>query len=227
MATETSDYASVHGTLPTPHGKVNFPEVFEPAARKAGDQPKYSLMLVFKKDEIMNTAEFKAMTAALNGAAAEMFKVDSYCSKFKGKSLNTPFKTSAHYDFLKEDEVGIRFNSKFKPEILDHDGVTYLETDKEFYSGCIARVSYDATAYDVEGNRGVKFQLCNVQKTGAGTRWVGSRKKATDEFGAVDCEPGTFGGDVEVDPNPADENLPEKPETDKASDWDDKDDIPF
>lgn len=226
MATETSDYASVHGTKPTPSGKVNFPEVFEPTARK-GDQPKYSLMLVFKKDEIMNTDTFKEMTRCLNEAAVEMFSVEGYRSKFKGKSLNTPFKTSAHYDFLKEDEVGIRFNSKFKPEILDHDGKTYLETDKEFYSGCIARVTYDATAYDVEGNRGVKFQLCNVQKTGAGTRWVGSRKSATDEFGAVECEPGTFGGDVEVDSAPADEKLPEQPKTEK-SDWgDNDDDIPF
>lgn len=226
MATETSDYASVHGNQPTPQGKVNFPEVFEPTARKgSGDTPKYSLMLVFKKDDLIKTPEFTEMIRCIDAAAKEQFSVDGYRSKYKGKALNTPFKTSEHYDFLGEDEVGIRFNSKFKPEILDHDGVTYLESDKEFYSGCLARVSYDATAYDVEGNRGVKFQLCNVQKVGAGKRWVGSRKKATDEFGAVECEPGAFGGDVDTE---REDETPEtsKPETSKKDDWND-DDVPF
>ena len=170
-------------------------------------------MLVCKKDEIMKTDEFKEMTRCLDEAVVDMFKVQGYRSKFKGNALRSPFKTSVHYDFLAEDEVGIRFNSKFKPEILDHDGKTYLETDKEFYSGCIARVTYDAVAYDVEGNRGVKFQLCHVQKTGAGKRWVGSRKKATDEFGAVECEPGAFGGDVDGD------REDEPQETEQTKDW--------
>ena len=171
-------------------------------------------MLVFKKDDIMQTNEFKEMVRRLDEVAANMFKVAGYRSTFKGNPLNSPFKTSEHYDFLGEDEVGIRFNTKFKPEVLDFDAKTYLETDKEFYSGCIARVTYDATAYDVEGNRGVKFQLCGVQKTGVGERWVGSRKRAIDEFEAVECEPSSFGGEVDDDADWDDEPQSEKTETD-------------
>ena len=205
MAIETAEYVSVHGQLSTPSGKVIFPEVFVPVPRKGSDKLRYSLMLIYVKDDIMQTDEFKEMIRCLDEAAKEMFKVAGYRSTFKGKPLNSPFKTSEHYDFIGEDEVGIRFNTKFKPDILDPDGQTYLETDKDFYSGCIARVTYDTTAYDVEGNRGVKFQLCNVQKTGVGERWVGSRKRATEEFGAVECEPGSFGSEVDDDVDWGDE----------------------
>jgi len=141
MATETVKYVSIHGDLVTPSGKVNFPEVFEPKVRQGGKTPKYSLMLVYEKDDIMQTDEFKEMIRRLDEMAKKMFKVAGYRSTFKGKPLNSPFKTSEHYDFLDEGQVGIRFNTKFKPEVLDPDGKTYLETDKDFYSGCIASLS--------------------------------------------------------------------------------------
>lgn len=180
---KNSDYVAITGKGPTPSGKVNFPYVFE-----QDDKGKYSLMLVFQKDQT-STPEFQGMLNALNQAASERFEgVSSYKDKYKGKELNSPFKTSDHYDFLEEGEVAIRLKSKFRPQIVDADGQTYLNDDDSFYSGCLARATYTATAYDMEGNRGVSFQLNNLQKTGVGTRFAGSRKAAADEFGAVETD---------------------------------------
>lgn len=179
---KSANYVAIQGKSPTPSGKVNFPSVFE-----QDDKGKFSLMLVFKKDQT-DSAEFKGMVAALNEAAQERFEVESYKDKFKGKELNSPWKTSDHYDFLEEDEIAVRLKSKFKPQIVDADGQTYLTDDEGFYSGCIARATYVATAYDQDGNRGVSFQLNNLQKTGVGKRFAGSRKAAADEFGAVETD---------------------------------------
>jgi hypothetical protein len=180
---KNSDYVAITGKKPTPSGKVNFPYVFE-----QDDKGKFSLMIVFKKEQA-ESPEFKAMIEALNEAASTRFEgVTSYKDSFKGKALNNPFKTSEHYDFLEDDEVAIRLKSKFKPQIVDADGQTYLTDDDGFYSGCIARATYVATAYDQEGNRGVSFQLNNLQKTGMGKRFAGARKAAADEFDAVETD---------------------------------------
>jgi len=173
-------YVAIPGNGPTPSGKVNFNCVFE-----VDDKGKYSLMLVFKKSQSDEPA-FKNMVAALNEAAREEFDVpNGYRDPVKGNALKNPFKTSDHYDYIGEDEVAVRLKSKFKPQVLDADGETYLEDDTDFYSGCLARATYSATAYDVDGNRGVQLQLNNLQKTGAGKRFS-NRKKAHEEFGAVE-----------------------------------------
>ena len=178
-----SDYVAVTGKRPTPMGAVNFPSVFEP-----DDRGKYSLMLVFKKKQV-DTPEFKALVEAMDEVASERWDgVKSYKDTVKGVQLRSPFKTSENYDFIQDDEVAIRMKSKFKPQIVDADGQTYLTDDEAFYSGCIARATYTVMAYDQDGNRGVSIQLNNLQKTGVGTRYMGSRKAAADEFSAVETD---------------------------------------
>jgi len=198
MANATNDFVAIPGTVPTPFGRVLFNQCFE-----VDDKGKFSLMLAFKKDDI-NSPEFKAMKDCLNQAAAEKFGCKTYKGpyvvtkgdKTKEHDLNSPFKTSDDYDFLEDDEVGVRLKSKYKPQIVDADGETYLESDVDFYSGCIARAMYTATAYDVDANRGTQFQLESLQKVGVGKRFVGQRKPAAASYGAVAQDP-----DVQDMPN--------------------------
>lgn len=187
MSTETQKPKSIPGECATPRGRVAFAKgAFEP--KIINGEPKYGYLLVFNREKVKDDPAWQAIKDILNRAAAERFEVEGYRSKVKGKPLDTPFFTHEHYEFIGEDEVAIRLNTKYKPEVVDADGETYLEDESEFYSGCIARATYAATAYDVEGSRGVKLQLNNTQKVGAGKRYKGSRKKASEEFDAVEPE---------------------------------------
>jgi hypothetical protein len=55
----------------------------------------------------------------------------------------------------------------------------------EVYSGCYARVSINAFAYNTNGNRGISFGLNHVQKTRDGD-FLGGRTRAEDDFEALE-----------------------------------------
>ena len=57
----------------------------------------------------------------------------------------------------------------------------------ELYSGCYGRVSIMPAAYNVDGNKGIKFYLNNVQKLAEGEPLGGAgASNASDDFTAVE-----------------------------------------
>jgi hypothetical protein len=70
--------------------------------------------------------------------------------------------------------------SKLRPGIVDLNRNEIIDQDG-IKSGDYARVSMNAYAYDVNGNRGVSFGLGNVQLVAEGEA-LSSRTRAEDDF---------------------------------------------
>lgn len=79
-----------------------------------------------------------------------------------------------------EGHMYMAINSKTRPGIVDEDVNPILDST-QVYSGCYARVSMNAFAYNTQGNKGVSFGLNHVQKMGDGD-YLGGRSKAEDDF---------------------------------------------
>ena len=75
-------------------------------------------------------------------------------------------------------------SSSTRPGIVDRNVQPILDST-EVYSGCYARVSINAFAYNAKGNQGVSFGLNHVQKTRDGD-FLGGRSRAEDDFEALE-----------------------------------------
>ena len=160
----------------TPEFRCSFANVFEPKAFP-GQEPKYSIVMLF--DKTTDLSELKALAKA---AGDEKWPDPAK----RPTGLRNPFRDG---DVDKPDmdgyqgKVFISANSKMKPGVVDQKCVPIISTE-EFYSGCYARATVVAYAYDKAGNRGVGFGLQNIQKTRDGDPFSG-RARAEDEFDVV------------------------------------------
>ena len=77
-------------------------------------------------------------------------------------------------------------SNKTRPGVVDQQVQPVLDAT-EVYSGCYARVSINAFAYNTQGNRGISFGLNHVQKVCDGD-FLGGRSRAEDDFDAFEDE---------------------------------------
>jgi hypothetical protein len=135
------------------------------------DKPKYSLVMLFDK-----AADISALKRIASAAKA---------AKWGDKppaGLRSPFRDGDEKEGL-AGYAGMTFvkaSTKFKPDLVDKDRQPIIGED-EFYAGCWARCSLTAYAYDFQGNKGVAFNLHNVQKLQDDDPFVG-KLSAEDEF---------------------------------------------
>jgi hypothetical protein len=184
-------------SLYSPEGVACFVNVFTPRARKdakgnvKGD-PKYSLLLVFDRK-----TDKEELEEEVERVAVEKFGSKARDMLAKGK-LHNPLRDASDYEqhgepFTKKGAMMAAFKSSDAPGVVDENGDPI--TKKEFYSGCIARVTYRAYAYDNE-SKGVALALVNVQKLEDGTRLSGN-PSAEDEFGGKRKNKGDDDDDIE------------------------------
>lgn len=173
-------------SLKTPEGTACFANVFEARARKdakgnpKGD-PKFSILLVFDRG-----TDLTEMEEAIEAAAVEKFGSKAPAMLANGK-LHNPLREASDYDehgkpFTNKGAMMAAFKSTDQPGVVDEDAEP-LMSKTEFYSGCLARVSYRVYAYDNE-SKGVGLALINVQKLGDGERLSGN-PSAEDDFAAA------------------------------------------
>ena len=181
-------------TLKSPEGIAMYCNVFKARARKGknGEQqgaPKFSLLLVFDKK-----ADLSELEEAVLNTAVEKFGSKAKKMLETGK-IRSPIRDADEYvDEEKEDEENFPFNlpkakmirfakneDQGAPGVVDADADPIMDKS-EFYSGCRARVSCRAYAYDNNGNKGVSLALINVQKIDDGDRLGGSDPSAEDDF---------------------------------------------
>lgn len=168
----------------TPKFRASFANVFRPGkSMEEGKPGKYSLTMLFEPG---------ADLSKLKAAAAQAVK-DKWGDK-PPKMLRSPFRDQGEKEFDGYVEGGIYINatSDKKPGLVDAQ-LNDIIDETDFYSGCYARATVRAFAYDKAGNKGVAFGLQNVQKLADGESLGGGRAKASDEFEAV-AESGTAGG---------------------------------
>lgn len=164
--------------------RLSYVHLFEPYSNNADQEPKYSCVILIPKSDKVT---LKKLQSAID-AAAEAGKN----SKFGGK-IPANLKTTLHDgdeegDLERNPEYEGHYfmsvNSKTRPGIVDKDVNPILDST-EVYSGCYARVSINAFAYNTQGNRGVSFGLNHVQKIADGD-YLGGRSKAEDDFDAIE-----------------------------------------
>lgn len=181
-------------TLKSPVGIAMYCNVFKARARKGENgetkgAPKFSLLLVFDKK-----ADLSEMEEAVEAAAVEKFGSKAKKMLETGKIRNPIRDAEDYVDEDKTDEENHPFNlprakmvrfakneDQGQPGVVDADADPIMDKS-EFYSGCKARVSCRAYAYDQNGNKGVSFALINVQKIEDGERLGGSDPSAEDDF---------------------------------------------
>lgn len=83
-----------------------------------------------------------------------------------------------------EGHFYMAMSSKQRPGVVDQDLNAVLDPTK-VYSGCYARVSINAFAYNSNGKKGVSFGLNNVQFLEDGEP-LGGRTRAEDDFADAD-----------------------------------------
>lgn len=163
----------------TPVFRVSFPNVFVAKAIKEGDEPKYSIAMLFDA-EAQASPEYQEMKQAVMKAKKQKF------GDGKIAGLRSPFRDGAEKKQFEGYEEGITFvsaNSKQKPGIVDGSRVDIINPE-EFYAGCYARCTLLAYGYDRMGNKGVTFLLSNIQKVRDGEQ-ISGKSKASDDFDAI------------------------------------------
>lgn len=162
-------------------GKVRFCycNVFEPRAMNEGDEPKYSVCLLIKKDDEKTLAKINnAIEAAKNAYKAKLAdrsgKVPS--------NIKTPLRDG---DIDRPDDPAfeghyfINASSNRKPGLVDVDLNAILEKS-DFYSGCYGRASLNFYGYNVPGSKGIAAGLNNLQKTSDGEPLSGGASAEAD-----------------------------------------------
>ena len=174
MANDKPDFIKVM----TPPFRVSFPNVFRAKAIKEGDEPKFSISMLF--DDGTDLTEMKK-------AAKEAIKAKWGDKPPKG--LRSPFRKGeekAQFEGYEEGIIFVSANSKNKPGLVNRKNEDII-SEEEFYAGCYARATLLAFAYDTMGNKGVTFLLNNIQKLKEGDPLSG-KTKASDDFDAFEDE---------------------------------------
>ena len=170
----------------SPIGRIAYPFIASPRARKDTDKPRYSVCLVFPEG-----TDFTEIRALCRAAAEKKFPQGI------PKGIKSPLRsgeerrrddgtlpegflaTDIYIDFWRYAEQG-------EVECLGPDKNTILASD--IYSGCFGRVLCNASAYSVDGNKGVSLHLEAFQFAKDGERVGGD--------GPVDAKAGF--GDLPV-----------------------------
>lgn len=161
--------------------RVSFASVFKPKAMKNGD-PKYTMTLLFPKA----TTDISALKAALKFAAEE-----KWTAKLPG-GLKVGIRDGDEVDAMGNRAIihdgfqgcwFVNTTSKDKPGLVDQAMQPIIDP-AQFYSGCYARATIRAFAYDNPESKGVAFGLNNIQKIRDGEPFS-VRTKAEDDFTAL------------------------------------------
>lgn len=166
----------------TPKFRVSFPSVFKARADFEGQEPKFSIVMLFDK-----ATDISALKQLAQSVVLEKWGPDK--AKWP-QNLRSPFRDGDVEGNGKDGYTGVIFvraSSKTRPGLVDQEKVQILE-ESDFYGGCYARATINAFAYDKAGNKGVAFGLQNIQKLADGEPFSG-RTKAEDDFDAVSEAP--------------------------------------
>ena len=171
----------------TPKFRVSFPNVFHPKAVQEGQEPKYSIAMLFDND-----ADLSEMKRAAKKALVAKW------GKNPPKNLRSPFRNGEEkkqFEGYDENVTFVTASSKQKPGLVDQNLKDIIDQE-EFYAGCYARATLLAFPYDTMGNKGISFLLSNIQKLEEGEQ-ISGKTKAADDFDAIASEDNDFeiGGD--------------------------------
>ena len=171
--------------------RSSFPHVFEAHTGFEGQEPKFSIVMLFDNKTDLGKAPVGkdgkpasvSMKQAVFNAATEKWGPKEKWPK----NLRLPFRDGNEKEDLNgyANTIFVTATSKQRPGVINQKMKPIVKEDESFYAGCYARATLIAFAYDKAGNRGVSFSLQNLQKTRDGEQFSG-RRAAEDEFEEID-----------------------------------------
>lgn len=161
----------------TPPFRVSFPNVFKPKSNFEGQEPVYSVQMLFPKGTDLSKMEGAAHKAAVKKWGSD----ENDWPNFKHPTFKDGNEKNLE-DYKNMTVVEAR--TKLKPGIVDRDKNEILDAS-EFYAGCWARATLTCYAYTTKGNSGVSFGLSNLQKIKDDKAFSG-RKNAKDDFDEIE-----------------------------------------
>lgn len=173
--------------------RLSYVHVFEPYAQDDSSDPKYSCVVLIPKSDKVTLKKIKAAQKAAAEAGA---------SRVFGGSIPKNLATTLHdgdeeADLERNPEYAghyyMSISAKTKPGVVDRDVNPILDSS-EVYSGCYAKVSINAFAYNYKGKKGISFGLNHVQKLRDGD-FLGGRSRAEDDFDVLDDDDEDFDAD--------------------------------
>lgn len=182
MATSTSK------KVVTPTFRASFVHVFEPRENQQSGKLEYSVKMIFDKD-----ADLTELKEIIKEAIRNKWGTNP------PKNLKLPLRNGNDSDLDKypEDENKIIANAKsvmYPPGLIDAKTKQEIIDPKEFYSGCYARASIVAYAYD-NVSKGVSFGLQNLLKIKDGEPLVNRASAESDFAGIMDSVQNEVGDD--------------------------------
>ena len=172
--------------------RLSYVHLFEPWSNNDSQDKKYSVaLLIPKSDKATAKKLHAAQAAALAEGKDSVFKgkpprMDDGIANFTIKDGDEHEDLAAHPEYAGHWYMSV--SSKTKPGVVDGSVQPILDAS-EVYSGCYARVSLGAFAYNTQGNKGVSFGLNHVQKIADGEP-LGNVSRAEDDFDEVDDDEG-------------------------------------
>jgi hypothetical protein len=173
----------------TGKARLSYTHLFEKFAWDEEQEPKFSVMLLIPKSD---SRTMKALRAA-EAAAAENGRTTKFGGKLPkviksiikdGDGVNDDGDEYAENNPERAGHWFMTVNSKTRPSVVDQNLNEILDST-EVYSGCYARASINAYAYNTSGNKGVTFGLNHIQKMGDGDP-LGGRSRVEDDFDELD-----------------------------------------
>lgn len=166
--------------------RLSYVHLFEPYTPNEDSPEKYSCVILIPKSDKKTLADLdRAIKNAVENGKDRVFK-----GKVPANITTTLHDGDEEADLDRNPEYAghmyMSVSSKTKPGVVDKS-LNEVIDPSEVYSGCYARVSIGAFAYNVSGNRGVSFGLNHVQKVADGD-FLGGRTRASDDFTALDDE---------------------------------------
>lgn len=171
-----------------PNTRWSYCNVWEPKSIN-GSNPKYSISLIIRKDDVETVNKIKAAIKAA---------YDEGASKLKGTGKSVPALTAIKNpvrdgDVERPDDPAyagcyfINANNKTAPGIVDANRQKIIDSS-EVYSGCYGRASITFYAFNTNGNKGIACALNNLQKIADGEA-LGGHASAAEDF--ADSAPAT------------------------------------
>ena len=187
-------------TARTPIGVLSFCNLFVPRAAAEGSEPRFSVNIILN-EAAQKTPEYADLRKLVLEAIDEKWPGKSKDASFV-RALRLPFRNCSDREYAGYDVPNGKFIapwSKIKPGIVDARNED-IEVPGDVWAGQTGRATVHAFAYANSGNKGVSFQLHNVQVVNTTGIRLDGRKPANQDFDPVDDGSGLVDADADDAP---------------------------
>lgn len=163
-------------------GILSYPHLFSPRAVNPGDDPKYSVSILIRKDD-PQLAQVQALV--------DQEKANGFPSGFPANGKLCLKDCAVEPSFAGDPKLHnfmvLSTNNKDKPQVVDMGTLGPLMDPAMIYAGCVAWVSVGIQAYSMPVNKGVGAYVNGVMPTGEEGELgrIDGRPTAAQMFGDV------------------------------------------